>query len=381
METRKNIVKHYHSNLNSKTINVSFLFYQEMYKSKLGSLLTAPILSFRIINSILSKIKDEQFSVFNIDQQSLFEDFEKTYLSQDNTYASFSFKTTDIKRNYKQIKNALLFLSQINSSNITLTNSKGERYKTFPQFLSEFTIAKREISFAVPSYWMGLMLRLDDNKKTHYNQQIQDMPLFISNVRMFLIYQWILSIGTDGTQINWLEFQKKYNYNYKSKNEFIRNVFRKLKVLMNKRATKSFNYRSKYDTVYITVFDISNAQVELKTETSHLVKAREKANYWRNRHQLDQEMYMILSKWLKNKDSYFYLEQSYKLLKINLRESNKSKTKEKKKKMSDYQGLKFFEVFQEAIKLHYKTTEYGSYVPDGYIRIYNPSTEEIYPIS
>ena len=77
-------------------------------------------------------------------------------------------------------------------------------------------------------------------------------------------------------------------------------------------------------------------------ETSQLLKAKEKANYWRNRHKLNNEMYNLLFKWLKDRNGYEYLMQSYQLFKKELRIYNKTKTKQEKKKLSDYQGVAFF---------------------------------------
>ena len=113
--------RHYKGKNNSDIINFPVGLRRD-FLSPINNkeVLNMPISSHRIIFKILNDVSNDQFQkLHQKDQFTLFEDDFKT---ENNTYARFTFKVSDIsdKQDYTNIKKGLEFLENLNKGGINL---------------------------------------------------------------------------------------------------------------------------------------------------------------------------------------------------------------------------------------------------------------------
>ena len=347
-EEEINEKRHYLSKKESEIINLPVIFRRNVLSPKNSpTVLDAPITSFRIIFKILNDVSNDQFVPLKQPKQMNL--FEEDFTTNDNSYARFTFKVSDIDKNkdYQLITQGLEFLELLNKKWHKSKNKKGETVKSHFGVITAPSITKGKITFLMASYWMKQILAMES-----YNQAFYKLAWEFKESKHFLFYSWLLELTHKGTTVNFSSFQESLGYNYKSLKEFNRNVLKKIKNKLDKEGNISFNYNTKGDKISIIPYTVVKTVSEKKRETITNQHITQKANYWRIRHSLTKEEIGTLKEVMKKDKSLFNIFLSaYKLF--------VSDAQSKNIKTDSVKGIQFLEQFQERIIEEYRDSAWG----------------------
>lgn len=301
-------------------------------------LLEIPVITYRLIFKIISDLRNNTFNSssnkLNDVQLALFEDEFKT---QDNTYARFNYKITDIdkNRNYRQLEEALKFLVSYKSQFYEHKNAKGQKIKSFGGLISEPSYTKGNISFLISAYWLEKLIKLD-----YYNSLLLNVVESLKDPKHIMFYMWILSLKDTGTVVNFQTLTSRFDLNYKSARDLYTNFLYPLRKKLNDISNESFNCSVNGNKISIIKYNLVPVE-NIKEETVTKLMIKQKVSYFKVRHELETTDLGNLKKLLSNREDYKFIEEMYRIFIKNCRKV--------KMKSSDFKGKTFLESFQKVI--------------------------------
>lgn len=358
-ENNKTEKREYKGKKNSEFVNFPVDLRRSLLSpAKDPSIIKAPVTSYRIINKILNDVSNDQFRESNkkqIQQYNLFEDDFKT---ENNTFARFTFRVSDITDNndYTNVKRGLEFLENYQKGWYKAVNSKGKTIRSYGGLITQSNISDGDITFLISAYWLEKVLKLP-----MYNSADFRIPWILPKGRQILFYFWLLEVPDNGTKINFHKYQETYGYNYKDPNTFAKNVLKDIKKRLDKDSSLSFNYSVRKDLIHIKPY--LTKDVDLKLEKGKFSKREitQKLHYWKVRHGLMKNDVDVLKSIINIDNGTFKLFcDSYSSLIKNFRG---------KQKITDYQGKEFIKLFQKEIETTYNATVWKDISPNGFPKI------------
>lgn len=332
----------------SDIVNLPQIFRRNALSPKNApGILNTPMTAFRIIFKILNDVSNDQF--VPIKQPEQLRLFAEDFMTEDNTYARFTFSVSDIDKHkdYKQITKGLEFLELLNKKWYKSANSTGKMVKTQFGVITAPSITEGKISFLMASYWLKQILAMD-----HYNRTYYRLAWEFKEARHFLIYLWVLELKEKGTTVSFQSFQESLGYNFKAVKEFNRNVLKKVKSKLDKEGNVSFNYTTKNDKISIVPYTTLTTKSKKREKTVTNQEITQKTNYWKLRHGLTNDQAAKLKEAINRDISLFHVfKNAYKLLVL--------ESREKKINTDSYEGDDFLNIYQEKIIQTYKASAWG----------------------
>lgn len=328
---------------NSDIIRVGQNFRKEFLSLTTGQddgLLDIPISAIRIIFKIVSDLRHSQFQSKQTKQLSLFDSDFKT---ENNTYAQFKIRTSDINGkngNVQSIKDGLEFLVKYKEGWYTAENNKKKKISVFGGLIRDPSISEGDISFLVSSYWIEKLIHIDA-----YNEAIYQIAWKISSSKHILFYLWLLEIDFKGTIVNYQTINTRFGLNYSSARDIAREFFKPMRIKFNLYGNRSFNYSVKGEKLAIVPYAVTAPLIDLKVETVESLVVKQKITYWRKRHSLNEDQSNKIKSFLSIRSQFELLEIAYKDLVSNFRKSNK--------KITEVIGGEFLSLFQKSIENRY----------------------------
>lgn len=349
--------RHYQNKKNSDLINVPVDFRREFLSiQKNPEISEAPICAIRILFKVLNDVSHDQFRSGNLNQQKQLSLFSDEFKTENNTFARFTFKLTDIESNkdYSGVKIGLEYLQDYKKGWYQSTNEKGKIIKSYGGFISNSNISDGKISFLVSSYWMERIVLIE-----RYNPAFTKIAWIFKKAKQVLFYLWLLELKQEGTTVNFERFQAAYDYHYKDAKTYGKNVLKVLKLNLDKYSNVSFNYSVKGANINIVPFHTLHTELKVTDETSKNQEVTQKLHYWKQRHKLNQQNIDIL-KSLVNIDygSFILFKKAYSNLIKQYRED--------KKVVTELQGSDFIKMFQKEIITTYRNSVWGDISKNGY---------------
>lgn len=349
--------RHYQSKKKSDIINVPQKFRREFLSVENNvEILDAPISAIRILWKVFNDVSHDQFREENPNQRKQLSLFSDEFKTENNTYARFTFKLSDIAPNkdYSNVKNGLVFLTKLKEGWYQSKNEKGKIIKSYGGFISEANISDGNISFLVSSYWMEKIVLLGV-----YNSPFIEMAWVFTKAKQVLFYLWLLELKEEGTTVNFAKFQAVYGYNYKDANTYAKNVLKVMKTTLDKNSNVSFNYSVKGNNINIIRYYTLKTELIITEKTSKNQEVNQKLHYWKTRHKVESENIDVLKSlinidygsFLLFKKAYSNLIKSYRL---------------EKKSVTELQGSDFIKIFQEEIITTYRNSAWGNISKHGY---------------
>ena len=350
--------RHYTSKGDSRIVN----FPRSLRKDFLSpatypEVLDAPIHSTRIIFKILNDISYEQFSALNIKQRKQLNLFEQEFLTENNSYARFTFRVKDISEtyDYTNIKRGLEFLENFRRGWQKSTNSKGKPVSSMGGFIKDSHMTDGYVTFLISAYWLEKLLIIDE-----YNVADARIAWSLSKSKQVFFYLWLLEVPEKGTKVNFTNLQQVWAYKYKDANTFAKNVLKGLKTKLDETSNKSFNYSVKGENIHIFPYytkTIKTPGVSKKAKANQEVTQR--LAYWKRRHGLEKSKVDVIKTYIKKDFSTFKLfNDAY--------SSFVSECQAKNVKTTTLQGGSFLSSFQLEIKKAYDLSVWKDILPGGY---------------
>ena len=341
--------RHYKGKNNSDIINFPVGLRRD-FLSPINNkeVLNMPISSHRIIFKILNDVSNDQFQkLHQKDQFTLFEDDFKT---ENNTYARFTFKVSDIsdKQDYTNIKKGLEFLENLNKGWYKSVNSKGKPIRSYGGFLSDPNISDGKISFLISSFWLEKLVNIPS-----YNVAYMETAWVLTKSKQLLFYLWLLEIPDAGTRVDFFKLQDTYQYNYATPSIYAKNVLKAIKNKLDHHSNKSFNYSIKGNIINIVPYLTKDVDLKLKPKTINNQKITQKLHYWKIRHGLSANDIDVLKSLINlDNNTYHLFVKSYKEI---IDRSRKDQIK-----VTSFQGKDFIKLFQDEIIRTYKNSSWGN---------------------
>ena len=295
--------RHYKGKKHSDIINFPLALRREIFSPLANKrLLTAPITTARIIFKILNDLSYDQFQVNrNKGQLSL---FDKDFMTKNNTYASFTYKVSDIDKNlnYNHVKEGLEFLENLEKGWHKAKNLRGNTISSYGGVISNANISKGEISFLMSSYWVERFLKI-----CSYNHVFFETAWELTKMKQVLFYLWLLELPEKGTKVKLENLQEAYDYSYKDANTFNKSVLKPLREKLNRSSNISFNSSVKGNIISIMPYYTKKIELEFGDETFTRQHITQKLHYWKTRHELSSDDIDILKSLINLEKSTFRL--------------------------------------------------------------------------
>ncbi|WP_026715225.1 hypothetical protein [Flavobacterium daejeonense] len=349
--------RHYQGKKNSDIVNFPVDLRRNFLSPQVNKeILDAPVSATRIIIKILNDISHDQFRGSNKLQNKQYSLFESDFKTENNTFARFTFKITDIaeRGDYLNVKKGLEFLENYKKGWHESVNEKGKKIKSLGGFITNSNISDGKISFLMSSFFLEQVISLE-----RYNPAYTEIAWKFTKSKQILFYLWLLEVPDKGTRVNFITFQEAYGYNYLDANTYAKNVLKSLKVVLDKYSNRSFNYSVKGDLINIIPFYTKDTELKISSETNKKQEIVQKLNYWKQRHNLSKYNIDILKSLINIDYSNFKLfQKAY---------SNILKTyRAQKIPIVELQENEFIKKFQEEIIETYKNSAWGSVSKNGY---------------
>lgn len=349
--------RHYTGKKNSDIVNLPVAFRREFLSpTNNREVLDMPISSTRILLKIMNDASIDQFQEKNKFQQGKLALFEEDFRTINNTYARFTFRLADISGNndYTNIKKGLEFLENYNKGWYKSTNKKGKVIKTYGGVISNANISEGKISFLVSSYWLEKLLILNS-----YNVAYLETAWQLTKTKQVLFYFWLLEVPDTGTKVDFQKFQDTYEYNYSKPSVYAKNVLKAIKIKLDQFSNKSFNYSVKGNLISIVPYYTKDVSLTLNKNTLKKQDITQKLHYWKVRHKLTSNDIDVLKSLINiDNGNYILFVKSYK--------SIVSSCRKEKKKITDWTGKEFIQLFQDEIIKVYKNSAWKDIAPEGY---------------
>ncbi|TKD58992.1 hypothetical protein [Flavobacterium sp. ASW18X] len=361
MKMEKNtqkITRHYTSRKKSDIVNFPVPFRRSALSGADKGLAQLPVSSFRILFKILNDISYDQFHPKKQKQQLNL--FEEDMLTENNTFASFSFpaKEVDEHLDYRAIEKGLESLENLSKGWHESITSKGKKVKSLGGVISSPQLSEGKVSFLMSAYWIRQLMQLP-----HYNKALLRTPWELSKGKHVLFYLWLLELPDEGTRVNFHNFQTYYDYNYKDAQSLAKFALKPLKALLDKVSNRSFNYKTSGDLIFFTPYYTKDVQIELKDKTVTNQQITQKLHYWKVRHKLEKTHIDTFRSFIsKDKGSYQLFVKAYDFF--------IKSCKKEKIKATTYTGNDFLALFQNNIEEYYNSTELGKVIPNGFPKVY-----------
>ena len=342
--------RHYKGKKKSDIVNFPIALRRDVFSVKANQqLINAPISAGRIIFKILNDLSYDQFQAErNKDQLTL---FENDFMTENNTYARFTFKVSDIDKslNYNHVKEGLEFLENMDKGWHKAKNSQGKTISSYGGVISNANISKGEISFLMSSYWVGRFVKLGK-----YNAAFIDTAWVLKKMKHVLFYLWLLEIDMEiGTSVKFDNLQNTYDYDYRDPVTFNKNVLKPLRKKLDICSNVSFNSSVRGNLIHIMPYYTKHTDLELKEETITKQHITQKLHYWKTRHSLTKEDIDILK-------SIINLDKSSYRLFINAYDSYVAQCRREKKRANDLTGADFLKIFQQRIIEEYQKSAWSN---------------------
>lgn len=352
--------RHYKGKAKSDIVNFPIALRRDFLSPVTNkAVLDMPISSHRIIFKILNDASNDQFQKQSAHQKKQFSLFEDDFKSENNTYARFTFKVSEIsdKNDYTNIKKGLEFLEDLNKGWYKSTNSKGKVIKSYGGFISNANISEGKVSFLVSSYWLEKLLSIPS-----YNVAYIETAWVLTKSKQVLFYLWLLEIPDVGTRVDFNKLQDTYQYNYDSPKVYAKNVLKSIKNKLDQYSNKSFNYSVKGNLINIVPYLTKDIDLKIKKKTKDTQEITQKLHYWKTRQGLSKNDIDVLKSLINIDNGNFKLfVKSYDEIIKNCRSE--------RIRITDYQGQKFIKLFQDEIIKVYKDSVWGNILKDGYPKI------------
>lgn len=314
-----------------------------------------PINALRVIFNIISIISNEQFRPDDRPKQlSLFdEEFE----TENNTFALLKIRNSKISpsSSTKQVVSAYEFLTKFKMGWYKSLNSKGREIKTFAGLISTPTYDERRYtSFLISSYWLKKLIVIPE-----YNYVLYHLVYNVKNNKHIIFAICLAKIPSTGTVLKLSTFNAKFDFNYKTSNDFCFKFLKPLKFNLDRYSTLSFNFKYRADNISILPYSTNSLEktTELFTDQEHLYITY-RINYFKKRYKLVQNEIEQFSFQYRNLSQTRQLvEKSYKYFIKNTRKLNR--------KSSDFKGKEFLEKLLQIMIDLYRTTRMGKLLPNG----------------
>ena len=352
--------RHYQNITPKDFIHIPKEFRRDYLSVENKSILVCPMSSFRIISKILNDVSYDQFRLENKKQKKQLSLFEQEFKTIDNTYARFTFNITDITKNddYASVTKGLQFLEDFKRGWYYSTNAKGEQVKSYGGLIKNSIMSKGKITFVISAYWLEKLIILGEYNPVFYNLLFE-----FKNNKQFLLYLWLIEINDKGTSVSFEKIQKAFDYNYKTPYDFTRNVLKGLKTKLDKFSDKSFNYSTSGGVINIKPYYLKNVPKIEKATTNYKFAITQRVNYWKQRHELDNDNLIILRNVLRGDASaLLLLNKAYS-------ELVKKTRAEKGKKMKDLINDDFIKVFQLQIEETYSHSSWSNILKNGFPKL------------
>ena len=350
----------YQGKKNSNIVNFPILLRREVFSPvQYNELLNAPIVVARIIFKILNDISSDQFQQKKQPQQ--YQLFEKTFLTEDNTTASFDYSITELDkhRDYKNIEKGLTFLENLDRRWHKTKDSKGEPLKYFGGFITSPVFTKGRVGFRITAYWIQKMLSLGV-----YNPMYFETAFKLGDMKQWLFYLWLVEIKSSSTRITLENFNSTYGYNYKTAAAACKETLRPTyAAAFDKCANVSFTCKAKGNLIYIFPnHPVKTTKIKLTKETKSKQAITQKLAYWKRRHVLEKSHVATFRSFINKDLSTFNLfREAYKLLIEDCRK--------KEIKITSLKKDAFFIAFQPHIKVAYEKSAFAEMLPNGYPKL------------
>lgn len=348
-EELKDEKRHYLGKPNSDIVNVPVIFRKNALSPTLDkTVLDVPITSYRIFFKILNDISNDQFQ--RDKQPAQLALFEKDFMTSTNAYGRFTFRVTDIDKNkdYTSIMRGLEFLENLHKDWYKSVNSKGKTVKTQFGVISNPAITEGKITFLMSGHWLKQILEIPK-----YNPAFFQTAWEFKNGKQFLFYLWLLEVPLTGTRVNFNKFQKLYGYEYKTAQDFNKNVLKSIKTKLDKVSNISFNYSAKGDMINIVPYSTKDVVIPLTKETITNQNITQKLHYWKIRHKLSTTQINKMREVITMDKSIFKLLNTAYTSLVN-------RCKGENIKVISYTGNAFIEIFQNEIIAQYKSSVWGN---------------------
>lgn len=352
--------RHYKSKKNSDVVNFPILLRQDVFSPKqYNELLTAPIVVARIVIKILNDLSDDQFLASK--QPSQLQLFEKHFLTEDNSTASFTYhiKDLDKHRDYKNIEKGLIFLENLDKKWQKSVNSEGKTVKTLGGFIVNPAYTAGKVTFRMTAFWIQKLLNLGV-----YNPQYFQTAFKLRDMKQWLFYLWLCEVKSNSTRITLDNFNKTYGYNYKSAADACKETLRpSYAKSFDKYANLSFTCKPDGHLIYIFPYVPKKTEgLELTPKTQSKQAITQKLAHWKRQHNLDKYHIDKLRFFISSDATSFPLfVKAYESLK----EKCKEGPKEKRIKTTFYQKDAFFKELQKHINQVYSKSAFSVMLPNG----------------
>lgn len=360
MLKKENIKKQFTSLTEPSLVRFSNAFVNNFLIDKAtNEHINIPIDALRILFKISADIRNNQFQSNNTNKHQ-FDLFEQEFKTEDNSFALFKFKRSDISpnRNTERIKKALAFLTDYKKDWHISYRKDGEAISSYGGLITDPVFSKGSLAFYVPSYWLEQLSHLPQ-----YNNFLYQLAFSVSNYKHLLFAIWLMTIPEKGTTVNFNTFNKRYKLNYATARSLGKDFLKPIRNSLDGKNSVSFNFSVKGELISIVPYkcvNITEGNLDEKTKT--IVSISQKTHYWKNRHQLSNEDKKTLALVLKNDPSAKgLLLKGYDLF---VKDSRKQKIKS-----SEIKGIDFMKKFQEFIRIAYLNTSMGEKIPNGYPKI------------
>lgn len=358
----RKIKKEYSSKNNSDIIHIPQSFRREFLSPKNNKeIFKCPVTGLRLLFKLMNDLSYDQFHEMNPKQTKQLNLFEDTFKTEHNSFGSFKIKITDISdnRNYENVKRGLEFLEDYKKKWYKSTNDKGETIHSYGGLISQTNYSDGYVAFLVSAYWIEKLIKLGN-----YNKSYLEVAWKLKSTKAIIFYLWVLELKDKGTSFKVKSFQETFDYNYSTNKDLAKNVLKVFKHKFDMYGNKSFNYNFNGDKINIVPYHIKDNKAEIKSITSFKQKVTQKLSYWKLRHELSNKQRDNIKKHIEVDNMSFKLfERAYSIFKKDCR------TGRNKIKTTDVKGSQFMDVFQENIKLAYKSSYLNNVFKNGYPRI------------
>lgn len=309
----KHIAKEFSNSPKREQIFLTNDFNETFFKvSDSPELIYSASIVFRLIFKIINDTRNQENSFNSKDakanpiQYSLFENMYKT---NDNTYASFSYKISELdkNRNYAALQNALSFLESYKKGWHTYQNRQGKEFKFLGGFLTDITYTKGKVSFLINSYWIEKILLSDE-----YNDVLISAIEYLKEPKYILFYLWLLRLPEKGTKVNYQTIVKSYDLKYDNYADLYKNFLYPLRVKLNACSNYSFNISKEPKGSIVGITRQSLApKIGVSIDTYTKLKVREKLAYYKGRHSLNDVQVDSIKKILSTAEGYSFFNEAY----------------------------------------------------------------------
>lgn len=314
MESKnKHIAKEFSNSPKREQIFLTNDFNETFFKvSDSPELMYSAAIVFRLIFKIINDTRNQETTFNSKDakanpiQYSLFENMYKT---NDNTYASFSYKITELdkNRNYGALQNALSFLESYKKGWHTYQNRQGREFKFLGGFLTDISYTKGKVSFLINSYWIEKILLSDE-----YNDVLISAIEYLKEPKYILFYLWLLRLPENGTNPHFQTIVKAYDLKYDNYPDLYKNFLYPLRIKLNACSNYTFNATKEPKGTRIGIKRISIAPKNgISIETYTKLKVREKLAYYKGRHNLNDTQVDSIKKILSTAEGYSFFNEAY----------------------------------------------------------------------